>query len=276
MEFVCRYSVRWLIGAIFLMNCCSLFAQVNVAGTVVDPDGSAVPSVEVLLKTSQGSTVEGGSTTADSQGHFHLLHIAPRDYELEIPSKYGFERYQAPIHGSLGMHDLRIQLLAPVFTQDVAVAPETSTRSPPDAQMLEKVPVFDQDYIATLTPFLDQTGVSTMGVSILVDGVEMKGTGVSASALPKRTLTTTPIVRKQTDQGKGASRSSPSRVLQNSTAHSTSPSVIGSLMQRTISLFQSHSSKSVSTQALSRVRLASITRQPFYFPVRDKKTTCNR
>jgi len=49
--------------------------------------------------------------------------------------------------------------------------------------MLEHVPVLDQNYIATLTPFLDQSGIATSGVSIVVDGVEMKGTGVSASAI---------------------------------------------------------------------------------------------
>jgi hypothetical protein len=58
------------------------------------------------------------------------------------------------------------------------------------AQLLGKVPLFDQDYIATLTPFLDQTGVATMGTSVIVDGIEMKGTGVSASAIRRLSMST--------------------------------------------------------------------------------------
>ncbi|MEA2260649.1 MAG: hypothetical protein QOJ51_3474, partial [Acidobacteriaceae bacterium] len=116
-----------------------------------------MPSVEVLLKTLQGAAIPGGSTTADAQGHFRLLHVAPGDYELEIPAEYGFDQYQAPVHVGSGMSELRIQLTAPVVTQDVTVAPETNeaTLNPSsnrdqvstNAQLLEKVPVFDQDYV---------------------------------------------------------------------------------------------------------------------------------
>jgi len=213
MKYVFRHGVRWLVSAIFLMNCCSLFAQMNVAGTVVDPDGAAVPSAEVLLKTLSGNAVEGGSTAADPEGHFHLLHIVPGDYEVEVPSNNGFEQYQAPVHVGPGMHDLRIQLTPLVVTQDVTVAPETNAvtldsssnrdQVSTDAQMLEKVPVFDQDYIAALTPFLDQTGVSTMGVSIIVDGVEMKGTGVSASAIAEAHINSDPYSAETNRPGKG-------------------------------------------------------------------------
>jgi hypothetical protein len=213
MESVRRYSARWLIGAICLMSCCNLFAQANLAGAVVDPDGSAVPSVEVLLRTLQGAPIPGGSTTADSQGHFHFPHVASGDYELEIPSKYGFDRYQAPVHVGTNMRELRVQLTAPVVTQDVTVAPETNeaTLDPSsnrdqvstNAQLLEKVPVFDQDYIATLTPFLDQTGVATMGASIIVDGIEMKGTGVSASAIAEAHINNDPYSAETNRPGKG-------------------------------------------------------------------------
>jgi hypothetical protein len=69
--------------------------------------------------------------------------------------------------------------------------------------MLEKVPVFDQDYVATLTPFLDQTGVATSGVSLIVDGVEMKGTGVSASAIAEAHINNDPYSVETNRPGKG-------------------------------------------------------------------------
>jgi hypothetical protein len=97
MESVRRHSLRSLIVAISLMTCCSLYAQANLGGTVVDPDGSAAPSIEVQLKTLQGAQIPDGSTAADAQGDFRILHIAPGDYELEMPAKYGFDQYQAPL-----------------------------------------------------------------------------------------------------------------------------------------------------------------------------------
>jgi Carboxypeptidase regulatory-like domain len=213
MESFFRCGLRWLIGAVFLANCCCLFAQVNVTGVVVDPDGASVPNVDVLLKTLRGGAVNGGRATADSGGHFRLSHIAPGDYELEVPSNHGFEQYQAPIHVGPDMPDLRIQLTPPVVTQDVTVANDANQvaldsslnrdQVSTDAHMLEKVPVFDQNYIATLTPFLDQTGVATSGVTIIVDGVEMKGTGVSASAIAEAHINNDPYSAETNRPGKG-------------------------------------------------------------------------
>src|SRR5579883_1741565 len=102
-------GLRWCAGAVILMHCCCLLSQVSVSGIVVDPDGAAVPAVDVLLKTLQGAPVDGGSTTADAVGHFRFLHIAAGNYQLTVPSKYGFERYLAPVHVGAGIHDLRIQ-----------------------------------------------------------------------------------------------------------------------------------------------------------------------
>lgn len=213
MKFFFPRGLRWGLGALLLLNCCCLIAQTNVSGVIVDPDGASVPNIDVSLKTLSGDSVSGGSVVADQKGHFSFPRIAFGDYELEVPSKYGFEKYQAPVHVSAGMHELRIQLTPPVVTQDVTVAPETNQLSldtsanrdqvSTDAQMLEKVPVFDQNYIAALTPFLDQTGVATSGVTIIVDGVEMKGTGVSASAIAEAHINNDPYSAETNRPGKG-------------------------------------------------------------------------
>ena len=98
----------------------------GVAGTIVDPDGAAVPDIAVVLKTLHGDPLAGGSANSDAVGRFHLTGIASGDYEFAVPAKYGFEQYQAPIHVRPGMHDLRIRLTPLVITQDVVVGPETS------------------------------------------------------------------------------------------------------------------------------------------------------
>ena len=172
-----------------------------------------MPNVAVQVKTLQGITVEDGSATTDPQGRFRLLHIAPGDYEIDIPAAYGFEHYQAPVHIGAAVHDLKISLTPSAVTQDVTVAPEASQvgldpsanrdQVSTDAKSLEKLPVFDQDYIAALTPFLDQTGVATSGVTIIVDGVEMKGTGVSASAIAEAHIDNDPYSVETNRPGKG-------------------------------------------------------------------------
>jgi hypothetical protein len=71
------------------------------------------------------------------------------------------------------------------------------------ADMLQHIPVLDQNYIAALSPFLDQSGVATSGVSITVDGVEMKGTGVSASAIQEARINNDPYSVETNVPGKG-------------------------------------------------------------------------
>ncbi len=209
-----RRGGRWLPAIVLSIGCYPLFAQVNVIGVVVDPDGAPVPGVNVGLQSLQGVAVNNGGAISDSNGRFRLSHIASGDYELQVPAKYGFEQYQAPIHVVPGASSvLRIQLSLASVQQDVTVVSEanqialdpTSNRDQvsTDAQMLEKVPVFDQNYIAMLTPFLDQTGVATGGVTIIVDGVEMKGTGVSASAIAEAHINNDPYSAETNRPGRG-------------------------------------------------------------------------
>ncbi len=49
--------------------------------------------------------------------------------------------------------------------------------------MLERLPVFDQNYVSTLSTFLDQGSSGNMGTTIVVDGMEQKDAGVTPSAV---------------------------------------------------------------------------------------------
>jgi hypothetical protein len=68
---------------------------------------------------------------------------------------------------------------------------------------LRKLPVFDHDYIAALTPFLDASAGSLGGVTIIVDGVEMKSAGVSASAIQEVRVNNDPYSAEFTRPGRG-------------------------------------------------------------------------
>lgn len=213
MKFRLLFGLKSLIIPAILIHCGCLVAQVNVAGTIVDPDGAAVPNVDIILKTLDGHEINGARTESDQAGHFRLPRVNAGDYELHVPAKYGFDEYLAPVHVASGMHELQIKLSTPKVAETVTVGSDAPNldldngtnrdQVSATAQMMEKVPVFDQDYVAALTPFLDQTGVATSGVTIIVDGVEMKGTGVSASAIAEAHINNDPYSAETNRPGKG-------------------------------------------------------------------------
>jgi Carboxypeptidase regulatory-like domain len=190
-----------------------LFAQVNVTGMLVDPDGAAISGVQVILRAKRGKTSVAESTT-DPSGRFRFEQIFRGDFELEVPATGGFDLYQASLHvTSEAPAPIKVSLALASVSANVTVASDSNEISPDqgsnrdqvtaDAKLLEKVPVFDQNYITALTPFLDQTGVATAGVSIIVDGVEMKGTGVSASAIAEAHINNDPYSAETNRPGKG-------------------------------------------------------------------------
>lgn len=175
---------RFCAVLLFIVGCKLAAGQSALNGSVVDPDGVAVSGVDVQLRTPKGAIIR--HSVSDAQGNFHWQPVSPDQYVLEVAAKYGFEAYSAPIHLiRLSEPFLKIQLALPSVQAQVTVesAQSSVTTDPTEnrdqiavsSQMLEKVPVFDQNYIAALTPFLDPSGVGTNGVTIIVDGVEMKG-----------------------------------------------------------------------------------------------------
>src|SRR5579863_1155552 len=88
----------WVGIGLICANGLGALGQANVNGVIVDSDGAAVPNIALQLETPKGSAVDGGSTTTDAQGRFRLVHVAPGDYQIDVPSAYGFEHYQSPVH----------------------------------------------------------------------------------------------------------------------------------------------------------------------------------
>ena len=68
---------------------------------------------------------------------------------------------------------------------------------------LHNTPVFDQDFIATMTPFLDASSGSSGGVTIIVDGVEMQNVPISASAIQEIRTNNDPYSAEYTRPGRG-------------------------------------------------------------------------
>src|SRR6202008_1964134 len=72
-----------------------------------------------------------------------------------------------------------------------------------ESSSLQHLPVFDQDFVSTLSPFLDPAATSTSGVSIVVDGVELKGSTVTPSAVAEVRINSDPYSAEFSSPGRG-------------------------------------------------------------------------
>jgi hypothetical protein len=173
-----------------------------ISGTLLDPSGAAVTKAKVLLLASDDKLI--AQETTDNSGSFRFDNIVPGNYTLDFHAE-GFRdarvnvsltaRRQAPI---------RVILQIAVPTENVTVATGTSvplvtTESSEnqnantiDRNALDRVPVFDQDYITTMSRFLDDNATGTSGVTLVVNGIEANGPGVTPSAVQEVRINNNP------------------------------------------------------------------------------------
>jgi hypothetical protein len=164
----------------------------SVAGAVLDTSGAAIVGAQVILKQ-QESVVS--QTTTDNAGNFHFDGLNPGDYQLDVQQPGFRETVTVFRMASKSIPNIRVVL--PVFAanEEVGVladnsAPRVGTdvaqnqnANTIDREALDRVPVFDQDYITTMSRFLDDNATGTNGVTLVVNGIEANGPGVTASAI---------------------------------------------------------------------------------------------
>ena len=163
-----------------------------ITGTVFDPSGAVIADAKISL-------VEGGvtkfSVATDASGGFRFVKLAPGTYTLKIQAE-GFadaerkirltDRVSAPLSIVLSVAGQSQSVSVTSNASDAAVSTETSENQNSNTvnrAALDRVPVFDQDYITTLSRFLDDSATGTNGVSLVVNGVEANGPGVTPSAV---------------------------------------------------------------------------------------------
>ena len=164
-----------------------------VTGTVLDPSGSAIVRARVVLAGRDGQ--QFAKTTTDATGTFRIEVASTGTYVLDVQAG-GFQEMRRDVSiGKKVMPPIRIVLAIATEKQVVTVsadqaAPVVSTQvsdnlnaNTIDRAALDRLPVFDQDYIATISRFLDDNAVGTNGVTLVVNGVEANGPGVTQSAI---------------------------------------------------------------------------------------------
>ena len=183
----------------------------TLRGSVFDPTGAAISGAIVRLETPTGAIV--AQTQSDSQGSFALTNLHAGNFVLKVPALSGFDAYTAPLRLSSSVGHVKISVATQSVNQEVAVGGDDQSLSTDSSANkdtisvsgddLRKLPVFDQDIIATLTPFLDSSAGSSGGVTLIVDGVEMKSVGVSASAIQEVRINNDPYSAEFTRPGRG-------------------------------------------------------------------------
>lgn len=147
----------------------------------------------MILYASDGAKI--ASTTTDKDGNFQFEKLAVGTYKIDAQA-IGFRETRIDVKlGAKTIPLLRVVLPIAVQNEVVNVtgndvglsvstdASENQNATTLDRSALDRVPVFDQDYVSMLSRFLDDSATGTNGVSLIVNGMEANGPGVTPSAV---------------------------------------------------------------------------------------------
>lgn len=154
------------------------------------------------------------TTKSDMVGAFRFAKVNPGRYEIEVKHD-GFvsatvpialaDRSPAPLQITLQLTDIRQELTVSDAAEQVSTAAaDNASAVTLDRSLLDNLPVFDQNYIAAMQQFLDPGSVSTGGVTLIVNGMEQKNVGVSASAIQQVKINQNPYSAEFARPGRGA------------------------------------------------------------------------
>lgn len=174
----------------------------SVTGTVLDPSGAAIARVQISLLEANDQAV--AQTSTDAVGAFHFDNVVPGKYALTFHAE-GFRDVRLAVTIS-GKRFVPLRVVMPILVQNenVVVAtgisvPTVSTETSEnqnantiDRDALDRIPVFDQDYITTMSRFLDDNAIGTNGVTLVVNGIEANGPGVTPSAVQEVKINNNP------------------------------------------------------------------------------------
>jgi Carboxypeptidase regulatory-like domain/TonB dependent receptor len=182
----------------------------SVRGSVLDPTGAGISGATVQLETANGALLKQSQT--DLKGEFILLDLPSGNFSLVVPAYSGFALRTVALRLTGNVTGLKVTLAAQSVSQEINVGADQSLSTDSSANRdtvtvtgseLRKLPVFDQDIVATLTPFLDASAGSSGGVTLIVDGIEMKSVGVSPSAIQEVHINNDPYSSEFTRPGRG-------------------------------------------------------------------------
>jgi Carboxypeptidase regulatory-like domain len=185
---------------------------VVVTGIVMDQRRTPVADASVTLQQEAKAAREPAKT--DSAGRFRFENVGDGRYTVEV-EREGFARSVNTLQISGKAPDaLTIKLsLSSLLTNLTVVGDEPAQVSTEmannldtasvDQNLLENVPVFDQDYVTAMSAFLDAGAIGTNGVTTIVNGMEVSSVAVSASAVKEIRINQNPYSAEYGRPGRG-------------------------------------------------------------------------
>ena len=176
--------MRWLATLLLAQG-----AWAQVAGVVLDPADRAVPNARLVL--AQGPDEREAQTGA--AGEFRFDNLAEGSYQLRVEAP-GFDPIRRTVRvAARPAPRLTLRLALASLREQVTVSAETvrvntdigGNRNTVSVErgLLDNLPILDLDYIAALARFLDPSTPGSGGPSLIVDGMEARNVGVTASAI---------------------------------------------------------------------------------------------
>jgi hypothetical protein len=183
-----------------------------ISGNVTDPSGAAIPNAEVRVQQ-RGASGAAAPARTDNLGNFQVFHLPAGPLEIEVTHE-GFtnqtvrisikDRAPAPLHIALKVADVHqaVSVSGSPVQVDTDSADNLDTVTM-DRQMMDNLPVFDQNYVAAMSQFLDPGSIGTGGVTLVVNGMEQRNIGVSASAIQQVKINQNPYSAEFSRPGRG-------------------------------------------------------------------------
>ena len=182
----------------------------TVTGTVQDQTGGVLAGAQVVLAGTDGTPLR--STTADNAGLFRFDAVAAGAWELRA-SYEGFEAATVRLHvGPKPPGRQKIVLAIGNVKEEVTVGDQIDVNTASgqnrdavslDQTMLADLPAFDRNYLDAVSRLLDPSTASTDGTTLVVDGMEARKVGVSASAIQQIKINQDPYAAEFARPGGG-------------------------------------------------------------------------
>ena len=160
----------------------------SIEGKLIDPSDSAVPKARVVLRGPTGEQVR--ETAID--GGFRFMALAPGRYRLQtvVPGFASVDREVEVRNRPVTRLVIRLALAA--IKEEISVSGNSNLLTSDIANnrnaisveqgLLETLPILNMDFVTALSRFLDPSNPDS-GVSLIVDGMEARNVGVTASAI---------------------------------------------------------------------------------------------
>ncbi len=205
------YSLLLLLAGFITVHAQNPLTTATITGTVLDQNVAVLSAARVTLKGADSSPPL--STMTDAFGVFRFEKVKAGSYEILV-EREGFRpttvrlaignRTPAPLRIVLPVADMKQE----IDVSDVNMQVNTDASGNLDVvslnrEALNNLPALDQDYIGTLSRFLSAGAVGTGGVTLVVDGMEAKKVGVSASAIQEVKINNNPYSAEYSRPGRG-------------------------------------------------------------------------